>query len=220
MVCVFLPTGYLRGAEVVAQRRFHITAQPQSFEWKENGFRLHVPDGCLSAGTTDVTLDVGVSLSGQFELPADSQLVSAVYWLRSSVKLEKPVVLDMEHCVSLTDPSHCSQLSFVITQCNQKELPYKFRPLEGGTFSLNSSFGSISRSQFSGLGIIFRRRFGRSEAEVRYCGQQFYQHYPSHWIVHFVVVKNLRAHLEVSACHLMPHLHLVYSPLQFMPGDS
>ncbi len=60
-------TDYLRGAEVVAQRRFHITARPQSFEWKENGFKLHVPEGCLPAGTTDVTLDVGVSLSGQFE---------------------------------------------------------------------------------------------------------------------------------------------------------
>ncbi len=197
MVCVFLPTGYLRGAEVVDQRRFHITAQPQNFEWKENGFRLHVLDGCLPAGTTDVTLDVGVSLSGQFELPADSQLVSAVFWLQSSVKLEKPVVIEMEHCVSLTDPSHCSQLSFVITQCHQKELPYSFRPLEGGVFSLNSSFGSISRTQFSGLGII-RRRFGRSEAEVRYRGQQFYQRHPSHWIVHFVVVKSLRAHLKVS----------------------
>ncbi len=195
MVCVFLPTGYLRGAEVVDQRRFHITAQPQSFEWEENGFRLHVPDGCLPAGTADVTLDVGVTLSGQFELPADSQLVSAVYWLRSSVKLEKPVVLEMEHCVSLTDPSHCSQLSFVITQCNQKELPYKFRPLAGGTFSLNSSFGSISRSQFSGLGII-RRLI--SQSEDRYCGQQFYQRSQSDWTVHFVVVKNLEAHLHVS----------------------
>ncbi len=200
MVCVFLPSGYLRGAEVVAQRRFHITAQPQSFDWKENGFRLHVPDGCLPAGSPDLTLDVGVSLSGEFELPADSQLVSAVYWLRSSVKLHKPADLEMEHCVSLTDPSHRSQLSFVITQCNQKELPYKFRLLEGGTFSLNSSFGSISRSQFSGLGIIRWLASPLIGAPVQdYCGQQILYRHPqtAEWMLRFTVVKNLQPLLSV-----------------------
>ncbi len=34
--------------------------------------------------------------------------------------------------------------------------------------------------------------------EDRYCGRQFYQSSRSDWTVHFVVVKNLRAHLEVS----------------------
>ncbi len=166
----------------------------------ENGFKLHVPEGCLPAGTTDVTLDVGVSLSGQFELPSDSHLVSAVYWLRCSVKLEKPVVLEMQHCTSLTDPSHCSQLSFVITECNQMELPYKFRLLEGGTFTQNSSFGSISRSHFSGVGIIGWLSSTLVGAPVeRYCGQQFYRHSSSDWTLCFLVVKNLEAHLRVSA---------------------
>ena len=63
-----------------------------SLQWKEYGFKLGVPEGFLLAKTTNVTLDVGINLSGWFELPLDSNLVSVVYWLQSSVKLAKPVV--------------------------------------------------------------------------------------------------------------------------------
>ena len=148
---------------MVAQRSFPLTLQADSFEWREYGFMFHVPEGSLPPEMTQTTVDVRVSLSGQFEFPKDSDLVSATYWLSCPHKFMKPLDVEFQHCAAITDPSHCSQLSFVITKCTQKELPYKFKELEGGTFSQHSSYGRISLTDFSGLGIVrtLRRIFSR-----------------------------------------------------------
>ncbi len=192
---------HIKGTEIVASKRVYITANRPSFQWKENGFTIHAPDGSLPDNTSDLALDIGVSLSGQFELPPECQLVSVVYWIRrcSSVKLKSPVIVDIEHCVSLTDPSQCSQLSFVITHCNQRVLPYKFELLEGGVFTVNSSYGSINRLHFSGLGIV--RQFGGRHPPVdeRYCLKQLlYRHSERSWKFVFAAVKDLAPLLNVS----------------------
>ena len=150
-------TGYLRGAEVVAQRSFPLTLQAHTFEWREYGFMLHVPERSLPPEMTQTTVDVRVSLSGQFVFPENSDLVSATYWLSCPHKFMKPIDVEFQHCAAITDPSHCSQLSFVITKCTQKELPYKFKELEGGTFSQHSLYGRISLTHFSGLAIGLKR---------------------------------------------------------------
>ena len=156
-------TGYLRGAEVVAQRSFPLTLQAHSFEWREYGFMLHVPEGSLPPEMTQTTVDVRVSLSGQFEFPEDSDLVSATYWLSCPHKFMKPLDVEFQHCAAITDPSHCSQLRFVISKSTQGSI-CKFKELEGGTFSQHSSYGRISLTDFSGLGIVrtLRRIFRRS----------------------------------------------------------
>ena len=142
---------------MVAQRSFHLTPQAHRFEWREYGFMLHVPERSLPPEMTQTTVDVRVSLSGHFQFPEDSDLVSATYWLSCPHKFMKPLDVEFQHCAAITDPSHCSQLSFVITKCTQKELPYKFKELEGGTFSQHSSYGRISLTHFSGLEIGLKR---------------------------------------------------------------
>ena len=142
---------------MVAQRSFPLTLQARSFEWREYGFILHVPEESLPPGMTQTTVDVRVSLSGQFVFPEDFDLVSAAYWLSCPHNFMKPLDVEFQHCAAITDPSHCSQLHFVTTKCTQKELPYKFKVLEHGTFSHHSLYGRISLLQFSGLAIIKRR---------------------------------------------------------------
>ena len=212
---LFTPNaGYLRGAEVVAQRSFPLTLQAQTFEWREYGFMLHVPEGSLPPEMTQTTVDVRVSLSGQFEFPEDSDLVSATYWLSCPNKIMKPLDVEFQHCAAITEPSHCSQLSFVITKCTQKELPYKFKELEGGTFSQHSSYGRISLTHFSGLGIV-RRIFRRTTTsnvkeqvvegpKERYCAQLYQSRGPNHWQVHFVITKDLKAFLMVTTPSTSP----------------
>lgn len=211
-------TGYLRESELlIEKRRFHLTAKRESFEWEEYGFRLHVPESCLPVTNIGlpnegVALDVGISLSGPFKFPPNTKLVSAVYWLHSSIKLETAIKLEIQHCTCLTDPSHCSELFFVITPCNQVELPYQFQPLEGGVFRQNDYFGSITRSQFSGLAIVrrlWKALFPSPRSVEQYCGQQLYQHSQSDWTLHFVVIKNLKACLSVSS---IKYITPSYSP--------
>ena len=207
--------GYLRGVEVVAQRSFPLTLQAQTFEWREYGFMLHVPEGSLPPEMTQTTVDVRVSLSGQFEFPKNSDLVSATYWLSCPHKFMKPLDVEFQHCAAITDPSHCSQLSFVITKCTQKELPYRFKEIEGGTFSRYSSYGRISLTHFSGIGTTQHhermegdQRSAGAGSEVlqvvegpkeKYCAQLFISRGPSYWRAYFVITKDLEAFLKVCS---------------------
>ena len=155
-------TAHLRGAEVVAETTFTLTPEAQSFEFTGYGFKLRVPDGSLPAEVSETRLNVRVSLSGQFQLPTDCELISAVYWVSSTSphKFTKPLVVEIQHCAALSSDEQCEQLTFVRTKCTQKELPYIFKEREGGVFSPHSSYGSLSLSHFSGFGVG-RRRGGK-----------------------------------------------------------
>ena len=158
---VLLYTAHLRGAKVVAETTFTLMPEAQSFEFTGYGFKLHVPDSSLPAEVSETQLNVRVSLSGQFQLPTDCELISAVYWVSSTCpnKFTKPLVVEIQHCAALSSDEQCEQLTFVRTMCTQKELPYTFTE-EGGVFSYHSSYGSLSLSHFSGVGIG-RRRGGK-----------------------------------------------------------
>ena len=192
-----LHVGPLRGAEVVAERDFVLTNRAQSYDWDEYGFRLHVPKESLDAGLSETTVNVRVSLSGQFQLLDDSEFVSAVYWVFSPHTFFQPLTVDVQHCAA---PSQCCDLSFVRTKCIQKELPYQFKELEGGVFSQQSLYGSISVNHFSGVAVKRRRKRGRSEeVSEDYCAQL----YKSREGLHdhrftFAITRNLEACFSVS----------------------
>ena len=183
---------------MVAERDFVITNQARSYCWDEYGFRLHVPEKSLEAGLSETTVNVRVSLSGHFQVPADSELVSAVYWVFTPHKFSQPLTVEVQHCAA---PSQCSNLSFVRTKCTQKKLPYQFKELEGGVFSQQSFYGSISVNHFSGLGVSKRKR-PRSEAsesssgtdEQQYCACLYKEKKgKGQYRLHFVVTKDLEA---------------------------
>ena len=156
ILVLFSFTGHLRGAEVVAKTTFTLTPEAQSFEFTGYGFKLHVPKCSLPAKVSETQLNVRVSLSGQFQLPTDCELVSAVYWVSCPHKFTKPLVAEIQHCAALSSDKQCEQLTFVRTMCTQKELPYTFTE-EGGVFSHHSSYGTLSLSHFSGVGVGRRR---------------------------------------------------------------
>ena len=109
-----------------------------------------MPEGATS-GPCDIA--VKAIIAGQFEFPEDTELVSAVYAISASRRLNKPVMLEIEHCVEIKSERHCDYLSFGIARCNQHPLPYTFE-LEDGTFSPRSSYGAVLRSSFSMVGVL------------------------------------------------------------------
>ena len=153
---VFLSTAHIKGTEVIAQQTFTITQEAVYLKFEGYGFKLHIPDGSLPEEVSETQLNVEVSLSGQFQLPSNSELLSAIYWVSSPHKFTKPITVEIQHCASLSNDEQCEQLTFVRTICTQKELPYIFEEHVGGVFSHHSSYGSVSLSHFSGLGIVFR----------------------------------------------------------------
>ena len=154
---MFCSAAHLRGAEIVAETTFTLTPEAQSFEFEGYGFKLHVPEGSLPVKVSETQLNVRVSLSGQFRIPPNCELISAIYWVSSTYphKFTKPLVIEIQHCAALSSDEQCEQLTFVRTMCTQKELPYTFTE-EGGVFSYHSSYGSLSLFHFSGIGVIKR----------------------------------------------------------------
>jgi len=160
---VFLSTAHIRGVEVIAKETFTLTPEAVKLNFEGYGFKLCVPKNSLPAEVSETQLSVQVSLSGPFQMPSNCELVSAVYWVSSPNKFVKPITVEIQHCAALSSSKQCSQLAFVHTKCTQKELPYIFKEKVGGVFSPHSSYGSLSLSHFSGIGVIIKplqRSFG------------------------------------------------------------
>ena len=137
-----------------------------------------------------------MGLSGQFEFPENTTLVSAVYCLYSPVKFSKSIKLEIQHCAKAAT---FSTLRFVVAKCSQEKLPYKFKPLNRGVFSPNNSYGNIECSHFSIFGIT---QDGDGEvyyfAKLYYLGMQMNR--PQlNWAVHFVISKDVEIYHTVSA---------------------
>ena len=199
---------------MVAQRSFPLTLQAHSFEWREYGFMLHVPEGSLPPEMTQTTVDVRVSLSGQFEFPEDSDVVSATYWLSCPHKFMKPLDVEFQHCAAITDPSQRSQLSFVISKSTQGSL-CKFKVLEGGTFSQHSSYGRISLTDFSRLAIVKRTR-RRIIDRIFSPSHRIQLHFSGHTIVK----KTRRKRLRTRPRKVQPAQHPNHQDLQLaIDGD-
>ena len=177
-----------------------VTNQAQTFHWAGYGLKLHIPPAALPAGLKECRLLIKVGLSGHFKFPKNTSLMSAVYWLDSEpqCKFSEPITVEMQHCVK---PTHTSNLSFVYAKCSQTNLPYEFNTLKGGVFSSESAHGCVKLHHFSLLAQLFN---GKQQEVQVYCASLYYLYQkPNQTVIHFVITKNLEAHITVSSNHFM-----------------
>ena len=194
--CFILYTGSFYGADVVGETEITVSRNGRSYEWKQYGLKLHVPESSLSAGSESYRISIKVTLSGHFEFPEDSELVSPIFWISVPRKFLKPVIVEIQHCVITEDVASISDLSFVTAKRNRLDLPYKFRTLDGGVFTPYSSYGSISVSHFCGIGCTSKKGRGRRQ---NYCAHIYYKRKSNkEWSVYFVITKDLEAVANVS----------------------
>ena len=198
MSLYFIPSsGSVPGVEIVGETDFRILKQKGSFVWKGYGLRLHVPKGSLTTSMEECRINIQVSLSGQFQLPKDSDFLSPVFWLSASCKFTKPVILEIQHCTFQENETVLSDLSFVSAKCSQKDLPYTFRQVDGGVFTTHSSYGSIQLSHFSGFAVTGRKSTPRSYCAHLY--QTMKQMYD--WRFYFIITQDLEAKNMVHNMH-------------------
>ena len=185
----FSYSGCLRGVDnIIDEIEFVLTDGARSYEWTDSGFKLDTPHGALPAGAVPCRINVKASLSGQFEFPENSELVSPIYWISTPENLwfSKSLTVYVQHCGTVENRDD-ADLSFVVAKCTQPDLPYKFKFLDGGLFIPNSSYGSISVTHFSGLGIVSKQRRGRS-----YCARTYVtKRARDEWRVYFVILRDL-----------------------------
>ena len=184
----------LRGVEVCGETTVVIySSHHQQFIWPGYGLRLNIPKGCLPAGMEQCTVNIKASLAGQYEFPENSNLVSAIFWLRCEDvhQFTRPIMVEIQHCTKLENVTN-TKLSFVRAVCSQRQLPYTFKQLPGGNFTSHSSYGIIELNSFSGVGVA---QEGSEDKE--YCSQLFYLGHLNPCKIHFVVTWNIDAHLTV-----------------------
>ena len=167
------------------------SSQGQVFQW--NGLKLQIHEGSLPEGLQQCKIYIKVSLVGQYAIPESSCLVSAIYWLRCEPQciFTKPITIGIQHCSAM---GNLTGLEVVRAYCNQKHLPYRFKPI-GGSFSAQTSCGVIEVNHFSGYGIV---QEGVS-SERKYYSRPFYlphSHQHSHQI-DVVFVWNTEPHINV-----------------------
>ena len=156
---------------MIAETSIEVTSQRLTYKWTGHGVKIHIPQDSLPADCSQCRVEIRASLSGQYTLPANCELVSGVYWIHCPVKISKHVVLEIQH-----SGLHRKGLNFIRAESTQLQLPYSFQRLEGGVFSEHSSYGSISLSRFSGWSIIARKikSFFRQSDSQRYSAQVCY----------------------------------------------
>ena len=185
--------GYLRGVETYEETVLEIMGdKPQKLEWSGYGFYIEVPEGALPPDVT-ASVAVKVILAGQFELPKNSQLISAIYWISSSEVFLKKVAVNIQHCAIVASEEQCSEFKFVVARCSQEVLPYKFRE-KAGLFNINTQYATIKVKEFSFFGITSPWR-----TELHYMSLKFYRPIPKTKKVDyvFVLIRNQDLHVKV-----------------------
>jgi len=193
----FPHTVSIRGADNVDEVALEvIRGKPLDYDWKRHGLRLHIPANALDAKSSPMIMRIQASLSGQFKLPDDMELVSGVYWISFPAKsLVQPVTLELQHCACLQQNEQ-SHLSFVISKCNQKTLPYQFEPLDGGVFTTNSDYGAVELCHFCGVAVVEEKSGKKNYVALTYYIQDRFTR--TTWVMHFTIIRNLDLCLQVD----------------------
>ena len=171
-------------------------------EWEGYGLKIHVPEGSLPRGMGETKVNIRASLSGQFQLSEDLDFLSPVFWISAPCKFTNPVTLEIQHCAEGEDHTVLSDLSFVSTKCSQKNLPYKFKELGGGVFTIHSFYGSIQLSHFSGIAVVGKKRVPRSyRAHLYHTMKQMYD-----WRFYLAITLDLPTLNTVSSLYNITYL--------------
>ena len=169
------------------------SSQGQLVEW--NGLKLHIHAGSLPEGLQQCTIFIKASLAGEYEIPENTSLVSAFFWLccEPQCTFTKPITVEIQHCSTKQD---LSKLKMVRAFCNQKSLPYKFKPLEGGRFDADTSYGAIEVKGFSGFGVSEENPDSERMYynQLIYCSNRSQQRHD----IHIIYTWNTDAHINVS----------------------
>lgn len=176
----------------------------------EYGYKMHFPDSALPPEVDECQVHVESSLSGLFHFP-DTELISGVYWITTEQKFNKAVTVEFQHCVA---PDHAKNLTFVVAKRTPEDLPYNFNIHDGGEFSRETKYGSISLTHFCGFAIGYKSPTQSSLIQKLkdcccgisdlpdlkgYSARFYYESRGNHsWEVYFVITWNMELHITVS----------------------
>ena len=196
--------------DVIAETSVPVTNTAQTFYWAGYGLKLHIPEGVLPVNMEECRIFIKVGLSGQFELPDNTSIVSAVYWLDSEprCKFSQPLTLEIQHCAK-----SCQTPRLSFARSSQESPPYTFKMLEGGEFSNVSAYGCMQFHSFALITQLLSRLPWWTRIEsVKYRARLYYLMSREHQReIHFMVTKDLDSHATVCMWLYLksPNVHFI-----------
>ena len=141
-VCSYVYTEHL-----IADTSVLVTNSEQLFSWDEYVLSLHIPENSLPTNLQQCSIHIRATVMGDYQLPQDTHLVSAVYWIKCVPKCQfsRPLTLEIQHCAK---PENASKLCFIwASSVDHLEEGINFEAV-AGNFSRHSSYGFIELHSF------------------------------------------------------------------------
>ena len=186
----------LKDFDVIAEKTVQVTNEGQHIDWKGYGLQLHIPPNSLPEDLNQCNIKIEVALSGNFQLPEDGVLVSAVYSFSHDLgdkELRRSITLEMQHCAT---SSVLNDLCVV----RAVDVPYKFEILPGGNFARSDGYGVIDLSGFSRFSTFLRRvrSLFSSANPFEYCAKVYYTNiFSLQFDFEFLIIRDLDTLAEV-----------------------
>ena len=178
-----------------------VTNEKQDIIWEGYGLKLHIPSNSLPEGHSQCQLKVEVGLSGDFELPENGVLVSAVYSfshdLGDEALLRQPVTLQMEHCAATSAVDYLS-----IIRANTSSNTFNYVP--GGDFGSVEGYAVIKLHSFSRFSTFLKKHLlPQSFSVIKYSANLYYTYiFHLQFNFEFFIIRKLRTLSEVSFIEL------------------
>lgn len=183
---------------VTVQKSILYKGIERQFLWKNFGFKLFLPGNALPPGVAECLITIEAIGEGQFKFPDDSEPVSGIYSISSSCTLQRPAVVEIQHCAVLKTTEECSRLSFVVARSTgPQDVLHRFSAEDGGDFSPNNPYGRIQITQFSLWSIACNFLPGLSVQRFYSASLYYVCDGVNNWKVHFVIVWDLDVHIQV-----------------------
>ena len=173
-----------------------VTDSEQLFSWPEYGLSLYIPENSLPDDLHQCCIHIKASIMGDYQLPQDTHLVSAVYRMECVPKCQfsEPLTLEIQHCAKQENLS-----KMCILRDNSNENNGTFQTIVNGSqsnygvFPHHSSYGFIELNEFCRIGVGQKR-----SKEHKYCGSVYYcEEEATVCKIHFVIMWNTNAHKRV-----------------------
>ncbi len=180
----------------------------KSMKFSHFGIKISVLENSLPEGIDTCVLHTSFELSTNFEIPANSELVSSIYHMKCEPKVQfkKPLTLEIQHCASLSS-GHQQRPVFARATDQSK----KFEILEGGHFPIGERYGSIQLTRFCWFNVLIHKVFGLP-SEKMYSALLFRKNLARHKIdVKCVVCQDLATHVKVRFPVIDKEAYTIYA---------
>ena len=205
MLCMYIFL-YFHADNLGVTTSILVTSSEQLFSWQEYGLSLYIPENSLPDNLQQCSIHIKATIVGDYQLPQDTHLVSAVYWIECVPKcrFSVPLTLELQHCAKL---DCISELCFIKADLEENSVfqivASDCEHLTQTFFPSSSSYGLIELNTFSGYGVAKKGSNQRSYRSLVYYREENFRHLE----IHFVISWNTNAHkkvcwLALGGCHV------------------